>query len=49
MNNDNEKINVTFNIQSGFRITIIFEEECTVEGLIKIFFEKMNYKFKNID
>ena len=49
MNNDNEKINVTFNIQSGFRITIIFEEECTVEGLIKIFFEKMNYNFKNID
>ena len=44
INNDG-KINIIFNLETGLKIRILCGKENTIEELIKLFFEKMNYRY----
>ena len=43
--NNDEKRNIIFDLQTGLKIALICEKESTIEELIKLFFEKMNYRY----
>ena len=43
--NNSEKINIIFDLQTGLKITILCNKEGTIEDLIKLFFDKVYFRY----